>query len=191
MRSTVTSSAWLLSVLVSTALMQGCDHKDKNPPPQTLAPPIVDIPLQQPSTVSTANLPPPEVVEPAKPATPPPPQPQEQPKKPAHHKKKPASNTAQPAQEATANPSEAAPNPIGQLSSASSGDQRSQAEDAINDAEKGLNGITRHLNDNETKTAAQIKEFLKQAHTALNSGDVDGALTLAKKAKVLLNELIQ
>lgn len=190
MRSTVTSSAWLLSVLASIALLQGCDHKDKTPQ-QTLAPPIVDAPAQQPSTVSTTNLPPPEVVEPAKPATPPAPQPQEQPKKPVHHKKKPAPTTQQPTQEASANPSGSAANPIGQLSGASSGDQRSQAEDDINATEKGLNGITRHLNDNETKTAAQIKEFLKQARAALNSGDVDGALTLAKKAKVLLTELSQ
>ena len=37
----------------------------------------------------------------------------------------------------------------------------------------------------------QIKEFLKQARTALASGDVDGANTLAKKAKALLGELSQ
>lgn len=80
---------------------------------------------------------------------------------------------------------------IGELSGAASGDQRTQAEDAINSTEKGLNGITRGLNDTETKTAAQIREFLKQAKSALNSGDVDGALTLAKKAKVLLDELKQ
>ena len=33
------------------------------------------------------------------------------------------------------------------------------------------------------KTAAQIREFLKQARQALTSGDVDGAHTLAVKAK--------
>jgi hypothetical protein len=61
----------------------------------------------------------------------------------------------------------------------------------INATEKGVNGITRSLNDSETKTAAQIHEFLKQAREALATGDVDGALTLAKKAKVLLAELNQ
>jgi hypothetical protein len=81
--------------------------------------------------------------------------------------------------------------PIGELSGAASGDQRSDAEDTINATEKGLRDITRHLSDTETKTAAQIREFLKQARAALNSGDVDGALTLAKKAKVLLHELMQ
>jgi hypothetical protein len=38
---------------------------------------------------------------------------------------------------------------------------------------------------------AQIKEFLKQARTALGSGDVDGAHTLAVKAKVLFGEISQ
>ena len=45
------------------------------------------------------------------------------------------------------------------------------------------------LTDAETKTAAQIREFLKQAREALATGDTDGAHTLANKAKVLLSEL--
>jgi hypothetical protein len=80
---------------------------------------------------------------------------------------------------------------IGELSSGASGDARSQAEEAINSTEKGLNSITRTLSDSEAKTAVQIHEFLKQARAALNTGDVDGALTLTKKAKVLLAELNQ
>jgi hypothetical protein len=57
--------------------------------------------------------------------------------------------------------------------------------------ERGLNGITRSLNEQEQKTAAQIREFLKQARDALSTNDVDGAHTLAVKAKVLLSELTQ
>jgi hypothetical protein len=57
--------------------------------------------------------------------------------------------------------------------------------------ERGLNGITRSLNEQEQKTAAQIREFLKQAREALATNDVDGAHTLAVKAKVLLSELTQ
>jgi hypothetical protein len=45
------------------------------------------------------------------------------------------------------------------------------------------------LNDQELKTSAQIREFLKQARAALATSDVDGANTLALKAKVLLTEL--
>jgi hypothetical protein len=108
------------------------------------------------------------------------------------HHKKPATTPAQPAQDAANTPpagSSPSVSAIGELSSGASGDARSQAEDAINSTEKGLNGITRPLSDTETTTATQIREFLKQARAALTTGDVDGALTLTKKAKVLLAEL--
>jgi hypothetical protein len=47
------------------------------------------------------------------------------------------------------------------------------------------------LSDSDQKTADQIREFLKEARTALASGDVDGAHTLAAKAQVLLAALNQ
>ena len=53
------------------------------------------------------------------------------------------------------------------------------------------NGINRTLSDPEQKTAALIREDLKQARAALDSGDVDGARTLVAKARVLLAELSQ
>jgi hypothetical protein len=68
-------------------------------------------------------------------------------------------------------------------------DSKKQAEDSIAEIEKGLNGIAHKLSDTEEKTSMQIKEFLKEARTALNSGDVDAANTLTKKAKALLGEL--
>jgi len=43
----------------------------------------------------------------------------------------------------------------------------------------------------DQKTADQIREFLKQARAALASGDVDGARTLAAKAKALLDVLTE
>jgi hypothetical protein len=177
-------------------LVQGCDKKTQATQP--LAPPIVDTPLPAPATVSTADLPPP-VVGDTKPAEtdadaaaakPP-----ETPKKPVHHPKKPAATTAPGATPTeTANntgtpPASPSVSAIGQLSGGASGDQRSETEETINTTEKGVNGITRSLNDAEVKTAAQIHEFLKQAREALATGDVDGAHTLAMKAKVLLTEL--
>jgi ribosomal protein S20 len=78
---------------------------------------------------------------------------------------------------------------IGQLSSGEPSDLRRQISNTILATERSLNGITRKLNDQEQKTAAQIREFLKQARAALASGDVDGARTLASKAKVLLGEI--
>ena len=64
-------------------------------------------------------------------------------------------------------------------------------ENSIADIERGLNGIGRKLDDTESMTSMQIREFLKQARTALATGDIEGAGTLAKKAKALLGELSQ
>jgi len=101
-----------------------------------------------------------------------------------------------PAQEATDNPPAPAPeaetpgvSAIGQLSSGDPSEQRRETEDSIAATERGLHGIGRSLSTQEQKTARQIREFLKQAREALISGDVDGAYTLAAKAKVLLGEL--
>ena len=78
---------------------------------------------------------------------------------------------------------------IGQLSSGETIDVRRQTDDAISATERGLNSISRPLNSAEQATASHIREFLKQAKAALQAGDVDGAHTLAAKAKVLLSEL--
>jgi len=194
MRISVTDALRLSVLLAAFPLLQGCDQKPSKTQTQTLAPPIVDTPPPKPATVSTADLPPPVVgpTQPAQPSTttaasqPPPP-----PKKPVHRPKKTAPAATQPTQEAANTPPATSVSAIGELSSGASGDARSQAEEGINSTEKGLNAITRNLSDSETKTAAQIREFLKQAREALTTGDVDGAITLTKKAKVLLTELNQ
>jgi hypothetical protein len=192
MRISVTSASWLLPILVLLPLMQGCDQKAKPTQSQTLAPPIVDAPPPKPATVSTADLPP--VVVGTPPETPPATadsgtKPVTPPKKPARKKTAPApAQTTQEVANAGPPPSVSA---IGELSGGASGEKQSQTEDMINATEKGVNAITRSLNDSEAKTAAQIHEFLKQARGALATGDVDGAVTLANKAKVLLAELNQ
>ena len=99
---------------------------------------------------------------------------------------KPAPPPAETQQAAAAEPAVSA---IGQLSSGDPADARRRTESSLSDTEKGLNGLNRQLNDQEKKTADHIREFIKQARSALASGDVDGASTLAAKAKVLLAEL--
>jgi outer membrane biosynthesis protein TonB len=176
-------------VLLLPLLLAGCVPKD-NSQTQPLAPPIEDTPLPKPS-VAPANLPPPVVSVPT-----PPPSPdsnanaqtQPPPKPPAKHKKS-QPVTTQPTQQAATGDSSVSA--IGQLSSGAPSDLRQQTSDSIAATERGLNGITRTLNDQEQKTAAQIKEWLKQARAALDTGDVDGARTLAAKAKALLTELNQ
>jgi hypothetical protein len=196
MRISVTHVSWLLPVLASLALLQGCDHKKQQVQAQTLAPPIVDAPPPKPATVTTEDLPPPVVTPPppATPATDTTANATPTPKKPVHHPKK-TTPAATPGQSTQETASAAAPassvSAIGELSSGASGDQRTKTEEIIASTEKGVNAITRQLNDSEKKTDAQIHEFLKQAKEALNTGDVDGALSLANKAKVLLAELNQ
>jgi hypothetical protein len=80
-------------------------------------------------------------------------------------------------------------NAIGELSSGDSQNLRGQTEESISSAERRLAGFNRGLNDSEQKIADHIRAFLKQARTALASGDVEGAHTLAVKAQILLDEL--
>lgn len=82
--------------------------------------------------------------------------------------------------------------PIGQLSSTEesvSSRGRQSIEHEITDTENGLIGIKRALSSEEQLTSTQIRTFLTKAKQALADNDLDGAQTLADKAKVLLQEL--
>jgi hypothetical protein len=80
---------------------------------------------------------------------------------------------------------------IGTLTSGEPYAIRRETEDSLAATERGLNGLNRKLSDQERKTVAQIREYITQAREALNTGDVDGAITLAAKAKTVLTELSQ
>lgn len=114
---------------------------------------------------------------------------------PVRHHRAPGTQ-AKPAQEAADAPNATEPeapgvSAVGQLSSPEPSDMRLETDTSIAATERGLNGLGRNLTTQERKTAAQIREYLKQAREALLNGDVDGARTLAAKAKVLLGELSQ
>jgi outer membrane biosynthesis protein TonB len=175
------SVAWLLPLLLLTA----CFHKTHPTQVQPLAPPVA-APAPAKTEPAAVELPPAVVNIPVHPATPQatiPPKPQEPPKPPVK-RHKPVNRNPQQASNGTP-----AVSAIGQLSSGDPADFRRQTESAIASTERGLNGIHRPLNDQDQKIAAHIRGFLKQARAALASGDVDGAHTLAAKAKVLLGEL--
>jgi len=158
--------------------LTACVHKTAPPPVQPIAPPISTVPRPNPEPVvlpAAANT----IPAPALPQL----KPSKEPQKSAKHSK-PASATTPQASNAPLSVSA-----IGQLSSGSPYDLRSQASDSILAIERRLSGLGRVFSEQELKTAAQIREFLKQARAALASGDVDGANTLAAKAKVLLGEL--
>jgi hypothetical protein len=177
-------------------LLAGCVHKSNQAQvQQPLAPPIEDAPPVK--TTTPTDLPPPVVTPPQQTTTETAnTQPTQPPPKPKH--KKPA---AKPADTSTAtqqpttttqvakDESTSGVSAIGQLSTGDPADVRRQTESSISDTEKELREIGRQLSDQEQKTADQITEFLKEARKALTTGDVDGAQTLAAKAKVLLGEL--
>jgi hypothetical protein len=77
----------------------------------------------------------------------------------------------------------------GDPSSGNPSDMRLETSTTISDTERGLKSIGRTLNGEEQKTAAQIRRYIREARKALTSGDVEGAHTLAVKAKALLSEL--
>jgi outer membrane biosynthesis protein TonB len=186
MKSTHIARAALLLPL----LLGGCAHKPKTAQNQpALAPPIEDTPRSKPNNAPT-NLPPPVITVPSPPqptaTNTPPPAPPPKPK--PHHKPKPAEGDQNTQTAANAPPPVPA---AGSFSTGEPADLRKQTDTTIADTERGLNGITRPLSDQEKKTSGQIREFLKQARVALTTGDVDGAHTLAQKAKVLLAELTQ
>jgi hypothetical protein len=66
-----------------------------------------------------------------------------------------------------------------------------KAAGAINEVEKQLAGLATATLEAQKDGVARVKNFLRQAHDALKSGDVEGALTLAGKAKVLLDDLLK
>lgn len=172
--------------LVLPLILSGCAHKPHQIASQPLAPPIVDTPPADPAP-PPAELPPPVVAVPGQTSAPQntaqAPPPEETPKPKVHHKKPVTKETEQ---ASNATPEVSA---IGQLSPGDPTDLQRQTVSSIASTERGLSEITRKLSDQEQKTAAQIKEFIKQAKAALASSDVDGAHTLAVKAKVLLGEI--
>lgn len=190
MKAAEKTLGWLMPFALA---LSGCFNKTQQAQTQPLAPPIVNTPPPS-STPAQADVPPqvvtvPQTQQPQPEPQPTPPQKEEvKPvKRPARHPKPDTSKTTE--QAANTQSAGSGVSAIGQLTSGNSGDQRYQTEQSIASTDQGLKRITRSLNDQEQKTAAQIREFLKQARTALNAGDVDGAHTLAVKASVLLGEL--
>ena len=158
-------------------------HKEHRQPAQEFAPPVGNMP--RPSATHP-DLPASAVTIPDQPiATEATVEPVHKPP-PKHRKSAPKA-----AQQAAVTPPPENPgvSAIGQLSSGEPSDLRRETVDSIAATERGLNGLGRNLDSPEQKIAAQIREYLKQAREALVSGDVDGASTLAAKAKVLLGEL--
>jgi hypothetical protein len=201
----------LCASLVLLALWTTGCHKAASPPQQAQAPPLQtgkgtlpppDTTQQQEKseTPLASPLPPPSAQ--SVPLPPPTPKKVRKKPKPAPSKSTDTTQTAvgtsgsTPAANGATAQAASSPggsgSPIGQLTTGDSAlGERTKHEtaDLIGGTQQGLNGIKRSLSTDEQVTASQIRTFLKQAQQELDSGDTDGAHTLATKAKLLLDEL--
>ncbi len=80
---------------------------------------------------------------------------------------------------------------IGALSTGGDSNPRSQQEAAemIASNERRLNGLSVQIVEVQKAQISKVRNFQKQAQDALGSGDVEGAKTLATKAKLLLDDI--
>jgi ribosomal protein S20 len=80
---------------------------------------------------------------------------------------------------------------IGDLTAggASNPQAQQQASDLIYSIQRRLNGLPAQTIRRQRSQVNRVRNFWKQAKDALNSGDVEGATTLATKAKLLLDDL--
>jgi hypothetical protein len=80
---------------------------------------------------------------------------------------------------------------IGDLTAGGAANPQAQHEAAslIHTIQLRLNGLSPQIARRQRSQVNRVRNFWKQAQEALNSGDVEGATTLATKAKLLLDDL--
>jgi hypothetical protein len=80
---------------------------------------------------------------------------------------------------------------IGDLTAGGAANPQAQQEasDLIGSIEKRLSGLPTQTVRRQRSQVNRVHNFARQAREALNSGDVEGATTLATKAKLLLDDL--
>lgn len=82
---------------------------------------------------------------------------------------------------------------IGALTPGGDTNPRTQQEatELITSNEKRLNGLSAQMLEEQKTQISKVRNFQRQAQEALNSGDAEGAKTLATKAKLLLDDLVK
>jgi hypothetical protein len=175
----------LIPLTVACLLLAGCHHKQKAVPVLVLPPtqvPVEPVPLSStpPHVPIVTTGPAPEAS-----VTPP-----KKVKKPRRTPVPPAPAPVQVASVAVTAP--AAVDVIGALTSGeeSSPDQKVKTGAMIAEQEKRLKDLPAQPAE-KRREVERVRYFCKQARAALKIGDVEGASTLATKAKVLLDELFQ
>jgi ribosomal protein S20 len=67
--------------------------------------------------------------------------------------------------------------------------RRQEAADLIASNEKRVRALSARIVNAQRSQVSKIRNFQRQAKQALDSGDAEGAMTLATKASVLLHDL--
>jgi hypothetical protein len=195
------------ALVLGTAGLNGCRHKVQTLPVlQQQAPPL------NPSSITVITpLPsvPPGAKPTVEPASAPKPAPEQAPvvKKPRHHRrhaenkdKHPLNEIATATKPEIATPPAASPTPASTAASAVSATQwstgtaldskqRSQMMTTIQAQEHRAGEVKPSSSADQQATVVQIKLFLEKARDAVANNDLDGAMTLTTKARVLLDEL--
>ena len=172
------TSAFCLLLLIGAT---GCAHKKrlKSALPVGVLAPVELEPAPVPNT-EIATLPPPQLQ-----PLPPPPAPKPAPRR----RSAPKEEVPPPAQVA----SNVTPAPLALGALTAGGDttpeSQQQARDLIASILKRVSDLPANIATAEKKQVRQIRNFLDQAQQALNGGDAQGAINLATKAKVLLDDL--
>ena len=82
------------------------------------------------------------------------------------------------------------PQELGQLTTGDAAPLRQQTEELLRSQQRRLSAISPAVAALHSQQIEQARLFLKQADDAWQKADVDGARTLATKAKVLLDEVL-
>ena len=69
--------------------------------------------------------------------------------------------------------------------------QHRDAEELIASLERRLGALSSEVKKRQKEQLMRVKNFQREAQIALNAGDAEGAVTLATKAKLLLDDLVK
>jgi ribosomal protein S20 len=185
MRHGRTMGRWAGRLLCAgcVCVLTGCRHKVTVPPLPQILVPVELVSIPEPPLPMIA---PPEIAMPPMPIASAAAHPRQRRRpvvKTVVPTQTPATESDPPAQDEAAS--------IGALSTGGDSSPRSQQEAAemIASNDRRLNGLSPQMQEAQRAQISKVRNFQKQAQDALSSGDVEGAKTLATKAKLLLDDI--
>jgi hypothetical protein len=179
----IARSARLILIALCCFAATGCRHRVKavlpqpatapvpieNPPEPDHPPLIAQVPLT-PTPTPAIKVPAAKIKKPRKKATP---------------------SMPPPVEIASATPPPSPGAAIGALTAGGDArpERRQQAATMITDLDKRLGNLSATIQDSQKEGIARVRYFSKQSREALDAGDIEGAVILVTKAKVLLDDL--